>query len=79
MSRSSHLILTIITRGRVLPVTDNPIPNQPDAIAHLEPFCAGLHAASRRSVHFQLRDPSNGQAVLVMEHGATTFLPMGGR
>ena len=79
MSKSSHLILTIITRGRVMPVNDNPIPNHPDAIADLTPACAALHAKSRRTIHFQLRDPANGQAVLVMEHGAATFQPMKGR
>lgn len=73
MSKSSHLILTIISRGRVLPISDNPIPNHLDAIADLEPACADLHAKSRRAIHFQLRDPANGRAVLVMEHGATTF------
>lgn len=79
MSKSSHLILTIITRGRVMAVNDNPIPNVPQAIATIGAACCAMHSATRRTVHFQLRDPATGQAVLVMEHGATTFHPMGGR
>lgn len=79
MTTSSHLVLTVITRGRVLPVSDNMIPNHPDAIADITPACAALHAKTRRALHFQLRDPANGQAVLVMEHGSSTFRPMGGR
>lgn len=79
MSKPTHLILTIITRGRVLPVNDNPIPNVPQAIAAIGAACCAMHSATRRTVHFQLRDPADGQAVLVMEHGATSFRPMGGR
>jgi len=58
--------------------TDCPIPNIPAAIADITPACAALHAKSNRAIHFQLRDPANGQAVMVMEHGATTFQPMKG-
>lgn len=79
MKKPTDLILAIITRGRVLTVNDDPIPNHPEAIADLTPPCAALHAKSRRTIHFQLRDPATGQAVLVMEHGATTFQPMKGR
>lgn len=79
MNKPTHLILTIITSGRVMPVNDNPIPNHPDAIADLTPACAELHAKSRRAIRFQLRDPATGRAVMVMEHGASTFLLMKGR
>lgn len=68
----SHLLLAIINRGRVM-IVDEPIVNVPQAIADLEPACAQMHANTRRAVHFQLRDPADGRAVLIMENGAKTF------
>jgi len=79
MSKPTHLILTIISNGRVLPVSAEPLPNHPDAIARLSDSCAALHAQTRWAVHFQLRDPADGRALLVLEHGATAFQPMKGR
>ena len=67
-----HLRLAIINRGRVM-IVDEPIPNVPQAIADLTPACAQMHANTRRAVHFQLRDPADGRAVLILENGAKTF------
>lgn len=78
MKKPTDLVLAIITRGRVLLVNDCPIPNVPQAINAIGAACCAMHSATRRTVHFQLRDPATGQAVLVMEHGATSFRPMGG-
>lgn len=76
--KPTHLKLAIVVGGKVLFV-DKEIDNTPAAIADLEPACAQMHAKTERYVHFQLRDPANGRAVLVMEHGATRFEPMKGR
>ncbi len=74
MATPTHLRLAIINRGRVT-IVDEPIPNYPDAIAKISEGCALLHAALRRAVHFQLRDPADGRAVYVIEHGAKAFQP----
>lgn len=73
----THLRLAIINRGRVL-IVDEPVANHPDAISALSESCASLHASTRRAIHFQLRDPVDGRAVYVIEHGAKAFQPVQG-
>lgn len=70
----THLRLAIINRGRVL-IIDEPVPNQPQAIADVASGCALLHNSSRRAIHFQLRHPDDGRPVYVLEHGAKAFQP----
>jgi hypothetical protein len=77
MAHPTHLKLAILNRGKVL-VVDEPVPNQPGAIDSLSKILAALHAGTRRALHFQLRDPADGRAVMVLEHGATSFQPMQG-
>ncbi|MBN9695711.1 MAG: hypothetical protein J0L85_07910 [Zoogloea sp.] len=68
----THLKLAILNSGKTM-VIDEPVPNQPDAIAALGKILGALHAGTRQAIHFQLRDPTDGRMVLVLEHGATTF------
>lgn len=77
MATPTHLLLTIINRGRVM-IVDEPIPNHPQAIADLAPACAQMHANTRRAVHFQLRNPLNGKVMLVLERGSAFFQPVQG-
>ena len=76
--KPATLKLAIVVGGKVL-IVDKEIANTPAAIADIETHCAAMHAKTDRYVHFQLRDPADGRAVLVMEHGATRFAPMKGR
>ncbi len=78
MTHPTHLKLAVINRGRVL-IVDAPVPNQPMAIEALGEILAELHVITHRALHFQLRDPADGRAVLVLEHGANAFQPMQGR
>lgn len=77
MAQPTHLKLAILNRGKVL-VVDEPVPNQPGAIDALSKILAALHAGTRQALHFQLRDPADGRAVMVLEHGATSFQAMRG-
>jgi len=73
------LTLACLNRGHVLAVTDAPLANDPDSLARLGVACAALHHLTGRRLHFQLRDPADGRAVLVLEHGDSAFRPMRGR